>query len=276
MEELEALRRQKPHLDLVLTHVDDRFDTGMREAIGADAARVLPLLDRRTFTFLIEDPATVWHLGPQRYHSIAERYLALTPHHEKLAIDLNIVEPLPERLSDPPADRHRTVPTGAQRRLEFPARRLVLREFPAPPDLDLLPSASASAATVQQSGSKSVVDSVVGVGIPWKGPALVDGHPWPVGDEDTLWLPPGPHRVEAGGQYPDIRLIRLNADLKGARVISRALEFTYESSARAIAVVNRWPQRLLIDGTERPITRAGPASLLLPPAAHRDFGRRLR
>ena len=35
----------KPQLDLVLTHVDDRFDTGMRDAIGADAARVLPLLE---------------------------------------------------------------------------------------------------------------------------------------------------------------------------------------------------------------------------------------
>jgi pyruvate-formate lyase-activating enzyme len=41
-----AMRREKPQLDLVLTHVDDRFDTGMRDAIGADAARVLPLLDR--------------------------------------------------------------------------------------------------------------------------------------------------------------------------------------------------------------------------------------
>ena len=30
----------------------------MRDAIGADAARVLPLLDTRSFTFLIEDPAT--------------------------------------------------------------------------------------------------------------------------------------------------------------------------------------------------------------------------
>ena len=65
--ELESARRAKPHLDLVLTHVDDRFDTGMRDAIGADAARVLPLLDTHSFTFLIEDPATVWHLGPQRY-----------------------------------------------------------------------------------------------------------------------------------------------------------------------------------------------------------------
>src|SRR5207244_1948682 len=33
----ESIRRQKPQLDLVLTHVDDRFDAGMRDAIGADA-----------------------------------------------------------------------------------------------------------------------------------------------------------------------------------------------------------------------------------------------
>ena len=29
----------EPDLDIVLTHVDDRFDTGMRDAIGADAPR---------------------------------------------------------------------------------------------------------------------------------------------------------------------------------------------------------------------------------------------
>ncbi len=90
--EMEGLRRSKPYLDLVLTHVDDRFDTGMRDAIGADAARVLPLLDAHSFTFLIEDPATVWNLGPQRYQAIAERYRALTPHRDRLAIDVNIVE----------------------------------------------------------------------------------------------------------------------------------------------------------------------------------------
>ncbi len=90
--EVEVSRRARPELDLVLTHVDDRFDTGMRDAIGADAARVLPLLDTRSFTFLIEDPATVWHLGPGRYAAIAERYRALTSHKDRLAIDLNIVE----------------------------------------------------------------------------------------------------------------------------------------------------------------------------------------
>jgi hypothetical protein len=89
---LESMRREKPDLDLVLTHVDDRFDKNVRDAIGADAGRVLPLLDRHSFTFLIEDPATVWHLGAQRHRAIAENYQPLTPHRDKLAIDLNIVD----------------------------------------------------------------------------------------------------------------------------------------------------------------------------------------
>ncbi len=41
--QIESIRGAKPDLDFVLTHVDDRFDTRMRDLIGADAARVLPL-----------------------------------------------------------------------------------------------------------------------------------------------------------------------------------------------------------------------------------------
>ena len=42
--EIEKARVAKPHLDIVLTHVDDRFDTRMRQLVGADAAAVLPML----------------------------------------------------------------------------------------------------------------------------------------------------------------------------------------------------------------------------------------
>ncbi len=64
LHEVEKYRSFNPDLDMILTHVDDRLDTGMRDAIGADAARVLPLLGKQDFTFLVEDPATVWNLGP--------------------------------------------------------------------------------------------------------------------------------------------------------------------------------------------------------------------
>ncbi len=187
--EVETSRRARPELDLVLTHVDDRFDTGMRDAIGADAARVLPLLDTRSFTFLIEDPATVWHLGPERYSAIAERYRALTPHKDKLAIDLNIVE------------RYQNVyPTKQQTGTElfqlvhraaasFARVALYFENSLLPPDLQLLPSAAAAVSRIERMGPKTVVDSAGGVGIPWTGGAKVDGQFWPVQDDETLWLP---------------------------------------------------------------------------------------
>ncbi|MBM3724007.1 MAG: hypothetical protein FJW40_01085 [Acidobacteria bacterium] len=89
---VELARRGRPDLDLVLTHIDDRFDPNMRDLLGADATHALPLLEKYDFTFLIEDPATVWHLGPQRYPEIARRYQPLTRRPERLAIDINIVE----------------------------------------------------------------------------------------------------------------------------------------------------------------------------------------
>jgi len=267
--ELEAARQQKPHLDLVLTHVDDRLDTGMREAIGADAGRVLPLLDTHTFTFLIEDPATVWHLGPQRYQSIAERYRALTPHRDKLGIDINIV------------DRYQDVyPTKQQTGIElsqlvhhaagnFQRVALYFESSLLPPDLRLLPSASATVTRIEKMGPKTIVDSASGVGLPWKGAAMVDGQLWPAADEDTVWLPAGPHSVEPSDRPRGARLVRLNADLKAARAVNATtIEFSYQTTARAIAILDRPPRRTEIDGAEEPLQRAGPNTILLPRGQH--------
>jgi hypothetical protein len=267
--EMEGLRKQKPQLDLVLTHVDDRFDTGMREAIGADAGRVLPLLNTHNFTFLIEDPATVWNLGAQRYRSIAERYRVLTPHREKLAIDLNIV------------DRYQNVyPTKQQTGIElfelvheaatnFERVALYFENSLLPADLNLLPSAASTVTHVERVGAKTVVNSVSGVGLPWKGPAKVDGLPWPMNDGETVWLPPGAHVVEPGQEQAGMRLLRLNADLQTARRIDgRSLEFSYSCAARAIAVFDRTLLHVVIDGTEEPPQFAGSKTILLPRGQH--------
>ena len=267
--ELEGVRRERPQLDLVLTHVDDRFAAGMRDAIGADAARVLPLLNSHSFTFLIEDPATVWNLGAQRYQAIAERYRPLTPHSDKLAIDLNIV------------DRYQNVyPTKQQTGTElfqlvhqasmnFQRVALYFENSLLPPDLNLLPSAAAKVTRIERVGSKTVVDSPGGVGLPWKGAATVDDLPWPVADGETVWLPPGAHAVGQGKETPGVHMVRLNADLRDAhRVGENGLEFSYESSARAIAIFDRRPLRLSVDGAEEPLLFAGPKTILLPRGQH--------
>ena len=219
--ESQAARGRKPYLDLVLTHVDDRLDPKMGYAIGADSAGVLPLLDRYAFTFLIEDPATVWHLGASRYAAIAERYATLTPRSERLAIDLNIV------------DRYQDVyPTKQQTGTELlqlvhqaaASFRRVALYFEASlqgPDLPLLPAAAAAVTKYETIGSKTIVDSASGVGIPWRGSALVDGQPWPAADGEILWLPAGPHSVEEGRFKAGAHLVRLNGDLKTARIGGR-------------------------------------------------------
>jgi len=266
---LETVRRDKPQLDLVLTHVDDRFDTGMRDAIGADAARVLPLLNSHNFTFLIEDPATVWNLGAQRYQTIAERYRPLTPRAEKLAIDLNIV------------DRYQNVyPTKQQTGTElfelvhqaaanFQRVALYFENSLLAPDLNLLPASAAKVTRIDRVGSKTVVESANGFGLPWKGPAIVDDLPWPVSDGETLWLPAGAHAVEGGRDGAGLHVLRLNAELRDARHVgSNSVEFSYESAARAIVILDRRPSKLTLDGAEERLDLAGPNTILLPRGQH--------
>lgn len=246
--EIEALRKERPGLDLTLTHIDDRFDTSMRDALGADAARVLPLLDRHDFTFLVEDPATVWHLGPQRYPEIAKRYAPLTRRTEKLAIDINIVE----RYQDVYPTKQQTgaelfqlvrMASGAFRRVALYFENSIARA-----DAPLLSAAAAAVSRVEPAGNQLAVESPYGVGLAWSGGALVDGAPWTARDEGTLWLPAGLHLVEKTDQQPAMRLLDFNGDLESVAARPNGLEIAYSSDARAAAVLDQRPARLEIDG----------------------------
>ena len=260
--QIEAIRSAKPDLDFVLTHVDDRFDTRMRDLIGADAGRVLPLLDQHDFTFLVEDPATIWNLGPQRYPKIASQYQALTKQTGKLAIDINIVE----RYQDVYPTKQQTgtelfqlVHLAAQ---AFPRVALYFENSILSPDLPLVASAAASVNKVEQNGSRLIVDSPRGVGVPWQGPALVNGRLWPVRSDDTLWLPSGPVVIEpAPKDAASLRILDFNGDLHSASATAGNLEFSYQSSARAVAIVNTRPGKLEVDGvavqSEFPQSRTG-------------------
>ncbi|HZU29248.1 MAG TPA: hypothetical protein VFA04_27245, partial [Bryobacteraceae bacterium] len=263
--EIDDLRRTRPDLDLVLTHVDDRFDTRMHDLIGADAAAVLPMLAQHDFTFLIEDPATIWNLGPQRYPQIAERYGPLTDRRDKLAIDINIVE----RYQDVYPTKQQT---GAElfqlvhlAAASFPRVALYFENSILGPDLTLLPAAAASVDKLDQASGKLVVESKLGVGIPWTGPALVNGKLWPVRDNRTLWLPPGPCAIEAAARETPVRVLDFNGTIRSANATSKGVEFAYESASRAIAVLSAPAARVEVDGF--PVEASG-AILTLPRGQH--------
>jgi len=270
--QIETIRASsKPDLDFVLTHVDDRFDTRMRDLIGADAARVLPMLDQHDFTFLIEDPATIWNLGPQRYPKIAAQYVPLTEHTGKLAIDINVVE----RYQDVYPTKQQTgtelfelVHVAAQ---AFPRVALYFENSILTPDLVLLPSAAASVTKVEQDGTRLMVESPRGVGLRWRGPALVNGRPWPVRDNDTLWLPAGAVVVEPDQKETAVQVLDFNGELRSASGLASGIEFSYQSSARAMALVSARPSKIEIDGApvQQEFPQSGAGFLLkLPRGQH--------
>ncbi len=264
---MESFRQFRPDLDIVLTHVDDRFDTGMKDSIGADAARVLPLLDHHSFSFLIEDPATVWNLGPQRYPEIAKRYKPLTPHTEKLAIDINIV------------DRYQDVyPTKQQTGTElfelvhtasaaFPRVALYFENSILKPDMALLAASSAVVTQYSKDRRRISIDSPMDVELNWTtGGALVDGKPWPAQSKTMLHLTAGAHVVEPAPKREGISLIDLNARLRSASVEpGKRVVFEYSSESRAIARFDRTPSHVEVDGVAYPADSA----VLLPRGEHR-------
>jgi hypothetical protein len=267
--EMEAIRTHKPDLDLVLTHVDDRFDTGMRDAIGADVERVMPLVDSHKMTLLIEDPATVWNLGPQRYSKIAERYRPLTSHRERLAIDINIVE----RYQDVYPTKQQTgvelfelVHSAAQ---NFQRVALYGENSLLSTDLPLLPAVAAAGARLEKKGDALILVTPSSVGLAWEGEARVDGKVWPVSDGHTLWLPAGTHRIERANEGCPIRLVRLNGELDGATPVgTKSIRFSYQSNSTAFAVVDRTPASVQIDGLTEGRSMAGACTLRLPRGQH--------
>ena len=117
-----------------------------------------------------------------------------------------------------------------------------------PEDWPYLGAAEASVSRVAEANGKLTIDSRHGAGIRWRGAARVDGRLWPVGDGETLWLPPGKHTMERADEIPPTRLIDLNAELKNAWSHGDGVEFEYQSGVHALATFDHQPIHIEVDG----------------------------
>jgi hypothetical protein len=267
---LGSIRKSKPWLDLVVTHIDDQFDTRMRDLLGADAKELLPITEQRDATFLIEDPATIWNLGPKRYPEIAAKYKPLTRRPGKLAIDINIVE----RYQD-------VYPTKQQTGIElFQLLHLASNAFPRVAlyfensisrfDEAWIGSAAAEVTAFEQAGDAITITSRDGVGIPWKAGVapLVDGQPWPMFDEETLWIPAGRHTVSSGSGASTSKISHCNGKIVSLASSGKSIDFTYESSGRTYCQIAAKLKELEIDGKTQAVPGDSPQHLILPRGQH--------
>lgn len=241
-------RSRKPYLDLVMTVVENLSNPAIRETTGSDVRSLLAVARKFNATMILEDPATLWALGPQRYRELAARL------GQKAGVDINIV------------DRYQQA---------FPTKKQTGTEF-----LQLLHAAAQNFSPLLVYFEQSIypqdfdlaTHALVVDGQPvemyaGKGRSTVNGADWPVRDSERVMLPAGKYAVAtAPGDPRPVSLLTLNADLLDAAYDgTRAFHFRYRSRSRAATIFSERPTSIVVDGKPFP---ADSDAVLLPPGEH--------
>lgn len=259
LKQLETVRQSKPYLDVVLTHIDDRFDPATRDELGADVARALPVMQEHRSTLLVEDPANLWDLGPERYGRLADSYKKLSPGMKDIAIDINVVE----RYQDVYPTKKQTglelMELVHQAAVSFQSVALYGENSIEKQDLAILPAAAVNAAV---SGDR--IECATTSRMLFQGPADVDGQPWPLSDGIEVTLPPGKHSVRASAQAPPFEIADFNGGLRSASVKQNSVELTYSTRSRAILLLRASVSEARLDGRTIPVSD----HFLLPSGEH--------
>ena len=268
--EMDEMRKTKPYLDVVLTQIDDRFDSGIRDELGIEMFRSLSAATQHKSTLLVEDPATLWNLGPERYAKLAEKYGELKPQTRKLAIDINVVE----RYQD-------VYPTKKQTGVElfelvhqaaesFSHVALYFENSLEKVDLSILPAAATTAKVSQHGPDELDLQAREQTRVAWQGAVEIDGKLWPVQNSDSVLAPAGQHRLSPGVESPGIVIADFNGELKSAVASKDRTELSYKSEMRALATLASPVSSIDIDGAS--FWKAAPGAvnpiIVLPPGQH--------
>jgi hypothetical protein len=271
LDEVAKARVPKPYLDIVLTHIDDRFEPGIRDALGADIARTLPLIEARKSTLLVEDPATLWSLGPERYAKLAEQYRALTPDRSHLAVDINVVE----RYQDVYPTKKQTgvelLELVHEAAISFWRVALYFENSLEKEDLSLLPAAANTASAQLDDAGVLTLEATQSTRVDWQGAVEMDGKLWPLQNARTILAPAGKHRFEASALQPGVAIADFNGEIRSAVGGPDRADVAYVSKSRAVAVLGSAVSRVEVDGAKFVDAKAGEkiGSVVLPAGEHK-------
>ena len=270
---LVRIRGERGSFGITVCYVDDLSEPTMRDLIGADVRSLLPMLESRDVSLLVQDAYVLWGQGPDRYKRIGAEYAPLVPR-ERLGVDINIVT---RKVATFPT-RHQTgtellqlVHTGQR---EFGTVALYAEHSLLPPDLGLLTSAQSTVDVFEpQPDATVIVESRLGVGVRWRGEARVDGAAWPYVSDGVVWLPGGRHTVSVSHVTPMTRVVDFTGDLGSLAATPEGIRLRYRADARAIVSLDRMPIEVLVDDVRTTVPMlngaGGRTTLMLPAGGHR-------
>ncbi len=267
---IERVKSSKPYIDVVLTHIDDRFEPGIRDALGADVARSLPLIQARHSTLLVEDPATLWDLGPERYSKLAAKYRELTPDGRRIAIDINVVE----RYQDVYPTKKQTgielLELVHQAAASFARVALYFENSLEKQDLELLPVAASTAHVAARNVDQLELDAGEVTRVAWRGPVEVDGKAWPVQCDQFVLAPSGKHTLTPGIEKPAVVISDFNGEILSALSEKNRVEISYLSRSRAVAILASPASLVEVDGLtfRKPVSGEITGAMMFPAGQH--------
>lgn len=264
---IDRSRAAKPYLDVVLTHIDDRFEPDIRNALGADIARSLPLIQKRKSLLLVEDPATLWNLGPERYSKLAEKYHALGARQGQMGVDINVVE----RYQDVYPTKKQTgielLELVHQAAASFGQVALYFENSLEKQDLNLLPVAASTAKITPKGADELEIDTHEPARVAWQGPVELDGKVWPLHDARFVLVPAGKHQLNSGVKNATVVVSDFNGEIQSAVNSKDRVDLAYTSRSRAVAVVASPVSSIEVDGAALP-KNTDATSILLPAGQH--------
>lgn len=273
-------------LEMIVTMLDSLHSRTLTRDTGVESHQILSLMDQFPFTLQVEDPAHLWAESPERYKRFTDSYLNLVRDRRRLMFDINVV---PDRdTSRSPSPSQTLLGIELAHSLHFAStasgRAAIYSESTLPfEDLEVLSRVLANTARIERrwdtwhtESDRSILLAAPG---PWQN-FRVDGKVWPGWGENEVLVPVGSHGIspaQAGfrlvdSSVLDIRLLRFTGNLDTLVPTSRGLEFAYNSYLRTMALFNRRPFEIRVDGhlyEDPPVLYSGRWSVRLPRGQHR-------
>lgn len=283
---IRPIRTADPGFDVLVTAMDALGSPELREQIGVDMGSILRLQQEEGFGLCVEDPEPLWSREPTRYAEIGRRYREILGDAGHLLLDLNIlafrkpeaVTPFPTLIQTGTEAFHllRSAGQGAPRVVTYAESSV------NPQDMVFLGYAAATDVELRREGAEFVSSStssfllqfpegVREISVDGVHTLAVRGNLFlvPAGRRRITQSPDPAHELSMHQLQP--RLLSATGNILDIRYGARTVTFTYASAGRMLAMFDREPVGLVLDGSSAPVRAhkgfAG-SSLVLPPGTH--------
>lgn len=240
-------------LDVVLTMIDVEVDQQMSDNIGIDSDQFIDLLHQYHFTLNIEDPFTLWALGPERYSIISNNYRQIIGKEEALTVDINIVNRLDTEVPHPKQTGVEFLNLLWESSQKFDQVAIYASHTPYDNDFS-----HATYALVQpisfdtlETGMNIQTQDSLFLEVPTEGKRVfVNGNPWPFYNDQGLYLTRGQQFIEIidSAVEPRVQVVDIRGEIVAGLEKTNATFFRYNQK-QTLYIGTQTPHiRVILDG----------------------------